>query len=74
MLPACLTLPAAGHISLEELGLDPDMVQDPFLGALKLHLRDRCVANPGAAGRWTVRLEDYRGAEEGVCSSRWYSW
>ncbi|KAG2428593.1 hypothetical protein HYH02_014295 [Chlamydomonas schloesseri] len=28
------------HISLEELGLDPDMVQDPFLGALKLHLRD----------------------------------
>ncbi|KAG2500971.1 hypothetical protein HYH03_000793 [Edaphochlamys debaryana] len=27
-------------ISLEELGLDPDMVADPFLGALKLHLRD----------------------------------
>lgn len=30
-----------GAISLEELGLDPDMVADPFLGALKLHLRDR---------------------------------
>ncbi|KXZ44316.1 hypothetical protein GPECTOR_69g409 [Gonium pectorale] len=29
-----------GAISLEELGLDPDMVSDPFLGALKLRLRD----------------------------------
>ncbi|GIL45572.1 hypothetical protein Vafri_2772 [Volvox africanus] len=29
-----------GAITLEELGLDEDMVSDPFLGALKLHLRD----------------------------------
>ncbi|EFJ52461.1 hypothetical protein VOLCADRAFT_86577 [Volvox carteri f. nagariensis] len=29
-----------GAIRLEELGLDSDMVADPFLGALKLHLRD----------------------------------
>ncbi|PNW86576.1 hypothetical protein CHLRE_02g092284v5 [Chlamydomonas reinhardtii] len=37
------------HISLEELGLDPDMVQDPFLGALKLHLRDRPHTPPSSS-------------------------
>lgn len=30
-----------GAISLEELGLDPDAVSDPYAGALKLNLRDR---------------------------------